>query len=105
MTMEKFAADPHAVVNEMLDALGYEADELDGKKFGNFSLDQIHSQGGNEGGGEYAERVFSILHEGKPTSKLIRITGFYASYYGTEWEREYTFVVGKPITRTEYFPE
>lgn len=65
----------------------YDTDEID--------LELVHSIGGHEGAGEYAERVFQ--HE----NLFIKITGYYSSYNGTEWE-DCAIVEPKQKTITVY---
>jgi len=57
-------------------------------------LTLIHEKGGHEGDGDYAERVFK--HD--VSGVIIKITGFYSSYSGTDWDSEIKEV--KPVEKT-----
>lgn len=64
------------------------------------------SEGGFEGGGEYAERVYSIQAAGelaKFNNVLVRVMGTYNSYNGTEWDSDsWTFVKAVKVAKDEY---
>lgn len=74
------------------------------KKIEELNLILVHETGGHEGGGESAERVF--LH--KDVSKngvdkiYIRITGFYSSYEGTNWDEDIERVQPETVVATIY---
>lgn len=60
-------------------------------------IDVVHSEGGSEGEGNYAERVFEVQ------GKFFRITGYYSSYDGTTWCLEDTGqVYPQQVTVTQY---
>jgi hypothetical protein len=61
-------------------------------------IEIIHSVGDCEGGGDHAEKVFFF----KEHNCYIRITGFYSSYHGTDWEYDWTEVFPKEKTITVY---
>jgi hypothetical protein len=61
-------------------------------------LKLVHSVGGGEGGGEYVERVFE--HAGI----FVKLTGYYASYSGTDWDEDVVQVFPKQKTITVYEP-
>ncbi len=74
-------------------SVGYEDfDEKD------LPLKLVHSVGGGEGDGETVVRVFE--HNGI----FIQLTGWYASYHGTDWDEEITQVFPKQKTITVYEP-
>ena len=45
----------------------------------------LHEEGDYEGGGDHAEKVFYF----KEHDVYLRIMGFYASHYGTEWDADF----------------
>ena len=64
----------------------------------NFSAEDfnlVYAEGGGEGDGDYAERVFQ--HE----NVFVKITGYYSSYEGTDWD-EISEVQPKQKTVTVY---
>lgn len=62
-------------------------------------IDECYAEGGNEGEGDYVERVHHYLDHGV----YIRFTGFYSSDNGTEWEREAEEVEPREVVVTQYF--
>lgn len=72
-------------------------------KIGNDDFDQnelnirlVHEEGGGEGEGEHVERVFEHDDNGKLI--YFRITGFYSSYEGIDWDTDVEKV--KPVLKT-----
>lgn len=61
-------------------------------------IETSHQKGGCEGGGDYAERVFLF----KDHNIYLKVTGFYSSYHGTDWEYDWTEVFPKEKTITVY---
>lgn len=59
-------------------------------------MELVHSEGGHEGEGEYAERVFE--HVNGDEKIYIKITGFYSSYHGTDWDSDFEKV--EPVQKT-----
>lgn len=49
-----------------------------------YTLTMLHSIGGNEGGGEHVERVFSVYDKQDKSLKYYKVEGSYASYDGTD---------------------
>lgn len=87
--------------NELIDNLECNNDKNDEIKgitdvFGKTKL--VYSKGGDEGGGDYAERVFYF----KEYDFYACITGFYSSYEGTDWNGEWSQVSPKQKTITVY---
>ena len=90
-----------------------------------YSLREVYSKGGGEGGGESVIRVWAVVkgatrkkpskhdREYKTMPSLntddgevvahIRARGFYESYNGTEWDDDAEFVFPQEITVTKYF--
>lgn len=64
----------------------------------------VHSEGDCEGGGEHSEKVFAVL-EGDQSLSYIRVTGYYASYNGTDWNDDWTFVEPRTVEVVQYFPK
>lgn len=61
----------------------------------------VHEVGGNSGDGEDVERIF--VHRDKNDGNIyIKITGFYSSYEGTEWDEEIQRVMPETHTVTIY---
>jgi len=58
----------------------------------------VSSKGDREGGGSYAEIVFHF----KDHNVYLRVTGYYSSYHGTDWEEDWTEVFPREKTITVY---
>jgi hypothetical protein len=61
-------------------------------------VEVIDEQGGYEGGGDYAMKVFLF----KAHNIYIKVTGFYSSYNGTDWDGTFTEVFPQQKTITVY---
>jgi hypothetical protein len=72
--------------------------------FDNMSIKLVHGQGGDEGDGEYVERVFGFFVGEEPIS-YARCTGYYESYHGTTWDNNVHVVYPREVTETKYFTE
>jgi len=80
-----------------VDAVGYEDyDEVESGLY----LTTVHEVGGGEGGGDYVERVYEHDNDGEPI--FVRITGYYSSYNGTDWNDGVKQVFPKQKTITVY---
>lgn len=66
------------------------------------SLTEVDSEGGYEGGGSHVESVQALKVDGTVLLHF-RITGFYESYNGTEWEDGFQIVYPRQVTVTQYF--
>lgn len=64
--------------------------------FGNTEI--VHEQGDCEGGGDHSEKVIHF----KDHDVYIRVTGFYSSYDGTDWDNDWSEVKPKEKTITVY---
>lgn len=62
----------------------------------------VHSQGGGEGEGEYVERVFAVKDEKDEVLHYLKITGYYSSYNGTDWDDKWEEVEPYEVTVTKY---
>lgn len=62
----------------------------------------IDSEGGIEGGGEYAHRIWTV-NEGSKILSHIRVTGYYSSWEGTDWSGDWTFVYPRETIVIKYF--
>ena len=81
--------------------------ELGARRIGNEDYDDnevqlktVHSVGGNEGGGENVVRVFEHDNDGEKI--YFRLTGFYSSYHGTDWDEDFVRVVPAEKVITVY---
>lgn len=81
----------------------YDIEELDetNKADGVF-IKVVYAEGGGEGGGEHVERVFSVNGTEGPVSYL-RVTGYYQSYNGTDWNDDWELVEPRKVVVTQYF--
>ena len=59
-------------------------------------IELVHAEGGHSGDGEYAERVFE--HDNNGEKIYVKITGFYSSYDGTDWDSDLKQV--SPLKKT-----
>lgn len=66
-------------------------------------IECVETEGGYEGGGEYADAVFAVINEEGIPLTYFRITGSYNSYDGTEWSDTVKEVVPREVTITQYF--
>lgn len=66
------------------------------------SIQIAHSEGGGEGQGDYVERVWEVRH-GSTTLSFIRVTGYYESYAGTEYNDDWSLVVPREVVHIKYF--
>lgn len=57
-----------------------------GKLFGEW--EEVHSEGGHEGGGSHAEKVYHF----KKHDVYLKLAGYYSSYDGTDWDDCFTIV-------------
>jgi len=64
------------------------------------NLSIVLSEGGHEGDGEHVERVFK--YNGETEDTFFRISGFYSSYEGTEWDEDIVQVYPHEVTITVY---
>lgn len=82
----------------------YEIEELDSTAIvDGIHLELVHSEGGHEGDGEHVERVMAIHQLGNGILGYIRVTGFYQSYNGTEYNDDWTLVEPREVVVTQYF--
>lgn len=58
----------------------------------------VNSVGDKEGGGEYSEIVYNFVDYGV----YLKITGFYSSYNGTDWNDDWTEVFPQEKMTTVY---
>lgn len=66
-------------------------------------IELVHEEGGHEGGGEHVERVFAIHAPGHEILGYMRVTGYYASYNGTDYNDDWTLVAPREVVVTEYY--
>lgn len=65
----------------------------------------VDSEGGGEGEGEHVHRIVAVFKYGEPADSLVglvKVTGFYSSDSGIEWDTEYNEVTPKPKTVIEW---
>ena len=74
------------------------SDSVDG-----IHIECVHAEGGGEGEGEHVERVFAIYAPGNETLGYMRVTGFYQSYNGTDYNDDWTLVEPREVVVTQYF--
>lgn len=110
---ELFEGDKRVFVNAFLETAGYDEEALDHPEefeasyfdtleAGDWTMVEVYSEGGGEGGGEHVERVFKISNS-TGESMFFRITGYYASYAGTEWNGDFEEVEPREVLVTQYF--
>ena len=116
--MSFMKAHPSTFMKLVMEGCSYPIDELEWRcKDGDFSVTVmghvvfiacVSSEGGNEGEGDHAERVFSINFSGpdcrSPAVAFLQVTGFYSSYEGTTWDEKWVEVEPREVTVTKYFP-
>ncbi|MAX51479.1 MAG: hypothetical protein CMH22_05825 [Methylophaga sp.] len=54
-------------------------------------IKEVNSKGDREGGGDYSMKVFHFVDH----NAYVKITGFYSSYSGTDWDEGYQVVTPK----------
>lgn len=77
-------------------------EECMNKPFEGIVLNEVFSVGGGEGGGESVIRVWSVKVDGE-TKAHIRVTGYYQSYNGTEYNEEADLVEAHDVIETKFF--
>lgn len=117
--ISKTDADAKAFINEFAQIVDPENDETEIDDAGDlqeftdavfqdedgnsWSCELVDSEGGHEGGGDYAERVFAFKCNENVVAH-VRGTGFYSSYEGTEWDsNDLTFVNPREVMVIRYF--
>lgn len=120
-SIEDFAAlavtDPHAwleeylATNEMSDGPSEYGFNINyNQPLGGLVMIQVDSEGGFEGGGDYADVVYAIAPVGNDAEKgrvkdavfYVRYTGSYSSYNGTEWDEDAIIVQPIDVTVVKY---
>jgi hypothetical protein len=83
---------------------GYYYLDGDHNLFG-IKVNSVLQEGGNEGGGENVEWVYSITDVDGIILKHFRLNGFYGSYSGIEWDEpsEIEIVEPREVTVIQYF--
>lgn len=71
-------------------------------KYLGIHIEEYDSEGGGEGEGDHAEIVFAVLKD-EEVITYFRITGFYSSYSGTEWNEEVEEVAPREVLVTKWF--
>jgi hypothetical protein len=104
--------DARGFLDAFLEALGgeisstdvYEIEELtDTDRAGGIYLELVDSEGGGEGEGEYVHRIWAVRADGHETISYLRVTGYYQSYAGTEYNDDWTIVEPREVVVTQYF--
>lgn len=64
-------------------------------------ISTVYEEGDSEGGGSHSELVFSLNVD--DVTRYARITGYYQSYNGTEWDEDFIEVWPKEVKSIRYF--
>lgn len=72
-------------------------------KISAYSFKLMESVGGHEGGGDFVKRVIQIKMNGDKNAVFVKFTGSYASYCGTEYDEDFTFVEPREVKVIQYF--
>lgn len=100
------ADDREDVIGDWMSEALSEALYSDGDKLGvpglSLYVQVVHSQGGGEGEGEYVERVFAVKDEKDEALHYLKITGYYSSYNGTDWDDKWEEVEPYEVTVIKY---
>jgi hypothetical protein len=77
------------------------------QSFAGIYVKLVHSEGDREGGGDHSEHIWSVGFNGVPPFAFIKITGFYSSHNGTEWDDLSSAVLVYPrqVMVTQYFKD
>lgn len=67
-----------------------------------FLIEEVSSTGGNEGGGEYVQRVYALKRPGAEPLVYIEQTGSYYSHDGIYWDDELQRVWPRTVQVIEY---
>lgn len=76
----------------------YDLEEQDGTKEAFGEIEVVDEKGDCEGGGDYSMKVFHF----KDHNCFIKVTGFYSSYNGTDWDSDWKEVAPKEKLITVY---
>lgn len=82
--------------------VGFVDEECMGKPIDDIVMATVYHVGGGEGGGENVVRVWSVTVAGE-IKAYIRVTGYYASYRGTEYNESAELVEARDVLVTQYF--
>jgi hypothetical protein len=93
----------------LLELTGEEVSESLGRLFNycdieladGFDFEEVYSEGGGEGGGEYVERVWEIKYGGTHIA-FVRTIGSYYSHDGIYWSGDFWFCEPKEVVVVEY---
>jgi len=89
-------------VDEVSEICGYEMEEyLTDYKNENYSFDQIEHFGG-EGEGDEMWKVFEVKDLKTEEVTNFRVSGYYDSWNGTEWDRTVELVEAYEVTVTRW---
>lgn len=98
--------DREDIIGNWMDDAFSEALYSEGERLGvpalSLYVQLVHSLGGGEGDGEYVERVFAIKDEKDEVLHYLRITGYYSSYSGTDWDDKWVEVEPYEVVVTKY---
>lgn len=99
--MKKTTEEIITIINSIEDSTYTCLDEVEDDDYSKYGLGVIkivEENGGYEGGGDDATRVFHFVdHE-----VFLRINGSYSSYEGTEWDDNFEIVEPKEVLVTQY---
>lgn len=84
------------------DVVAFVDEECMNKPIEGIVLNDVYSVGGGEGGGESVIRVWSVKVDGEIKAH-IRVTGFYQSYNGTDYNEDAELVEAHEVIETKYF--
>jgi len=79
-------------------------DDLEIGEIAGVTFEEVNREGTCEGGGEYSELVYALSRDGQEPFAHIRITGFYSSFNGTEWDDSVELVKPVEVMVTQYEP-
>lgn len=112
------------IIDDLGGTIGFIEESINSIQADGYSLREVYSKGGGEGGGESVIRIWAVIQGatrkkrtkddiewGIPASlnndgevvAHIRVRGFYESYNGTEWDDGAEFVFPQEVTVTKYF--
>lgn len=93
------------IVNTITDELGISVSDFGHEDFDRKEVEEklgplntVYEEGGGEGGGEHVEKVWEFKDHGV----LIRLTGSYYSYDGTNWDDDFEEVFSRRVIATVY---
>lgn len=71
--------------------------------FKNLEIEIVEEIGGRKGGGSAVSRVYKVTNKLDNELHYFRLTGYYDSYNGTDWDNGLVEILPQQVTVTKYY--